>query len=248
MNLKLHPEHGFARVIYLGEHAMDWALDKIGSPAHESSGEEDLLAAAGIGTIVRRGKVRSYALRLNELIIHNNRTWFGDGDIRLDALVVQGSGSKSKSDFYHPSTFSFPRVADGEALSIGQPGLLLYYGQPRYFLDLFLLASRDSGNSEKLADLLKQNVTAKELDPAVTPLLLLATSAITANAISLALQAAVTVGNVAYRAVQAVTSNTIGVYRVSFLQVTDNFGAGKHPEVGYLDIKDLSFKYEILAE
>ena len=30
--------------------------------------------------------------------------------------------------------------------------------------------------------------------------------------------------------------------------VTDNFGAGKHPEVGYLDIKDLSFKYEILAE
>src|SRR5437868_3823369 len=161
MNLKLHPEYGFARVIYLGEHAMDWALDKIGSPAHESSGEEDLLAAAGIGTIVRRGKVRNYA-RLN--------------------------------------------------------------------------------------DLLKQNVTAKELDPAVTPLLQLATSAITANAISLALQAAVTVGNVAYRAVQAVTSNTIGVYRVSFLQVADNFGAGKHPEIGYLDIKDLSFNYEILAE
>src|SRR5258707_646455 len=177
MNLKLHPQYGFARVVYLGEHAMDWALDKIGSPAHESSGEEDLLAAAGIGTIVRRGKVRSYALRLNELIIHNNRTWFGEGDIRLDALVVQGSGSKSKSDFYHPSTFSFPRVADGEALSIGQPGLLLYYGQPRYFLDLFLLVSRDSGNSEKLVDLLKQNVTAKELDHAVTPLLQLAMSA-----------------------------------------------------------------------
>src|SRR6202158_3505189 len=199
-------------------------------------------------SIGRRGKARSYAVRLNELIVHNNRTWFGEGNIRLDALVVQGSGSTSKSDFYHPSTFSFPRVADGEALSVGQTGLLLYYGQPRYFLDLFLLVSRDIGNSDKLADLLTQNVTAKALDPAVTPILELATSAITSNAISLALQAAVTIGNVAYRAVQAVTSNTIGIYRTSFLQVADKFGAGKHPEVGYLDIKDLSFKYEILAE
>src|SRR5258708_20239059 len=108
MNLKLHPQYGFARVVYLGEHAMDWALDKIGSPAHESSGEEDLLAAAGIGTIVRRGKVRSYALRLNELIIHNNRTWFGDGDIRLDALLAQQTGSKPKTYSYHPRPPPFP--------------------------------------------------------------------------------------------------------------------------------------------
>jgi hypothetical protein len=116
---------------------MDWALDKIGSPANGSLVERDLLAAAGISTVVRRGRVGSYAVRLNELIIHNNRAWFGEGNIRLDALVVQGGGSQSKSDFYHPSTFSFPRVVDGEALSIGQPGLLLYYGQPRYFLDVF---------------------------------------------------------------------------------------------------------------
>jgi hypothetical protein len=227
---------------------MDWALDKIGSAANGSPGEDNLLAAAGVSTIVRRGRTPRYAVRLNELIIHNNRTWFGEGDIRLDALVVQGNGSASKNDFYHPNTFSFPRVADGDALSIGQPGLLLYYGQPRYFLDLFLLVSRDRGNSDKLADLLAQNVTAKALDPAVKPLVELATSALTSTAVSLALQAAVTVGDVAYRAVQAVTSNTIGIYRASFLQVADKFGAGKHPEAGYLDVKDLSFKYEILAE
>jgi hypothetical protein len=108
--------------------------------------------------------------------------------------------------------------------------------------------SRDSGNTDKLADLLAQNITAKALDPAVTPILELATSAITSSAISLALQAAATIGNVAYRVVQAVTSNTIGVYRTSYLQVADKFGAGKHPEAGYLEVKDLSFKYEILAE
>jgi hypothetical protein len=227
---------------------MDWALDKISLAAPS---DEGLLT--DVGVVVRRGgkklPLRNYAIRLNELIIHNNRTWFGEGDIRLDSLVVQGNASQpNAADFYHPSTFSFPRVADGEALSIGQPALLLYYGQPRYFLDLFLLVSRDSGNADKLADLLAQKVTAQALDPAVKPILELATSAITSNAISLALQAAVTIGNVAYRAVQAITSNTIGVYRTSFLQLADNFGAGKHPEVGYLDVKDLSFKYEILAE
>jgi hypothetical protein len=230
---------------------VDWALDQI-EPANPLPKDESLLAAAGIDTVVRRGRkppLRSYAVRLNEVIIHNNRSWFGEGDIRLDSLVVHGNASQPKAaDFYHPSTFSFPRVADGDALSIGQPGLLLYYGQPRYFLDLFLLVSRDRSNSDNLANLLTQNVTAETLDPAVKPILELATSAITANAIALALQAAVTIGNVAYRAIQAVTSNTIGLYRTSFLQLADNFGAGKHPEAGYLDVKDLSFKFEILAE
>lgn len=227
---------------------MDWALDKIGSPADRLAGEMNPLAAVGADTVVRRGAARSYAIRLNELVIHNNRTWFGEGDIRLDTLVVQGGASNSEGDYYHPSTFSFPRVADGDALSIGQPGLLLYYGQPRFFLDIFLLVSRDRGNTDKLADLLAQNVNAKALDPAVKPIIELATSAVTSTAISLALEAAVTVGNVAYKAVQAVTSNTIGVYRASFLQGADKFGVGKHPEAGYLDAKDSSFRYEILAE
>ena len=227
---------------------MDWALDRIGSPSDRWSGENDLLAAVGIDTVVRRGRARSYAIRLNELIIHNNRTWFGEGDIRIDSLVVQGNAPDSKTDYYHPSTFSFPRVADGEALSIGQPGLLLYFGQPRYFLDIFLLVSRDRGNADKLADVLAQNVTAKTLDPAVKPIIELATSAVTSSAVSLALQAAVTLGNVAYNALQSVTGGTIGVYRASFLQGADKFGVGKHPETGYLEAKDSSFRYEILAQ
>lgn len=227
---------------------MDWALDRIGvvpAPAGD-----DLLSAVGHSTVVRRGRSkRNYAVRLNELIVRNNRSWFSEGDIRVDALVVHGNATQAeKADFYHPSTFSFPRVADGDALSIGQPGLLLFYGQPRYFLDFFLLVSRDRNNSDNLAQLLTQNVTTKTLDPAVKPILELATSAITSSAVTLALQAAVTVGNIAYRAIQAVTGNTIGVYRASFLQRADNFGSGKHPDAGYLDVKDLSFRYEIIAD
>ena len=232
---------------------MEWALDRIGA-ADQQLPSGDLLRAAGVDTVTRRSRSkapapRAHAVRLNEVIIHNNRTWFGEGNIRLDALVVHGSGSEAKAaDFYQPNTFSFPRVKDGETLPIGAPGLLLYYGEPRYFLDLFLLVSRDRGNSDNLAMLLAQKLSAEEMTPAVKPLLELATSAITSNAITLALQAAVSIGNLAYSVVQAVTSNTIGLYRTSFLQAADNFGAGKHPTTGCLTVKDLSFRYEILPQ
>jgi hypothetical protein len=233
---------------------MEWALDRIGPAAQQLPSGKDLLGAAGIDTVVRRSRKKSstprtHAVRLNEVIVHNNRTWFGEGDIRLDALVVHGNGSDAKTaDFYQPTTFSFPRVRDGEALPIGAPGLLLYYGQPTYFLDLFVLVSRDRGNSDTLAKLLEQKLSAQEMTPVVKPLLELATSAITASAITLALQAAVTIGNLAYGVVHAATSNTIGLYRTSFLQAADNFGAGPHPAAGYLTVKDLSFKYEILPQ
>lgn len=94
---------------------MDWALDKIGSAANSLPSDEGLLTAVGVSTVVRRGKkppLRSYAIRLNELIIHNNRTWFSEGDIRLDALVVHGNASQpDAANFYHVSTFSCSSLA-----------------------------------------------------------------------------------------------------------------------------------------
>jgi hypothetical protein len=74
---------------------MEWALDRIG-PAGQQLPSEDLLRAAGVDTVIRRSRKKSsppraHAIRLNEVIIHNNRTWFGEGDIRLDALVVHGN-------------------------------------------------------------------------------------------------------------------------------------------------------------
>jgi|ERR1700682_563269 len=99
---------------------MVWALDKMGSPADRSSGQEVPTEAAGIGTIVRPGKGRSYALSLNELIACDNRacdkrTWLGEGGIRPDAPAVRASRSKSKTDFYYPAGFSLPRGCDAGA-------------------------------------------------------------------------------------------------------------------------------------
>jgi hypothetical protein len=78
---------------------MIWALDKMDSPADRSPGEQVPTEAAGIGTIVRPGKVRSYAVPLNDLIARDKLVRFGEGDIHPDAPVVRASRSSSKTEF-----------------------------------------------------------------------------------------------------------------------------------------------------
>jgi hypothetical protein len=228
---------------------MEWVVDHIDSGRDRLPKGQELLRAAGVTTQTHRGgkeQPRAYAVRLNELIIHNNRAWWGEGNIRLDALIVHGNASQSKNDFYQPSTFSFPRVRDGEALPIGDPGLLLYFGRPLYFLDLFLLVSRDRTGIDNLATLLSKSLSSKGTAYVLEPLLGLAGAAITADAIALGLRTAADLGNLAYQVVRTVTDTTIGLYRTSFLQLADNFGIGTHPKSGYLQAKDLSFKFEVL--
>lgn len=99
---------------------MIWALDKMDSPADESPGEQVATEAAGIGTNVRPGKVRSYALPLNDLIARDNRVRFSKSDIYPGAPVVRESRSNSKTDFYDVTEFSRLRVC-----SAGAPELSL---------------------------------------------------------------------------------------------------------------------------
>ena len=67
-------------------------------------------------------------------------------------------------------------------------------------------------------------------------------------ALSTALQAALSLGNIAYKALREATNKTVGLYRASWLQHRDNFGEGRHPGIGYRREKDLSFWYEIFPE
>jgi hypothetical protein len=93
---------------------MDWALDQNGPTP----------VSASVSSVVCRTEkklpLHKCAVRLNELSIHNSRTWFDEGDICLDARVVHGNVSRAKAvNFYHPNTFSFPRVADRSIESCG---------------------------------------------------------------------------------------------------------------------------------
>src|SRR5262249_53059863 len=153
-----------------------------------------------------------------DMIIHDNQKWFGsEADIRLDALVVHGYVEEGKpSGFYMPGTFRFARVADGDHLPIGKPGLLIFHGKPLYFLDIFLTVSRDAKDLEDLLTLLVKNLKSRGVQGALETLVGLAVAAPPAAAITTALGAAVVLGDFACQILRKVTGHTVGLYRNAY--------------------------------
>jgi hypothetical protein len=92
---------------------MDWVVDQIGLTPALALNQKGFLESAF--SVARQTEKKlshgNFAIRLNELIIHNSRTWFDEDNIRLYAPVVYGNVSKAKAvDFYRPSTFSFADI------------------------------------------------------------------------------------------------------------------------------------------
>lgn len=187
------------------------------------------------------------ALSLHDVVIHDNRKWFGEADIRLDMLVTTGRrvGEKDPS-FFVPQTITFPRVKDGEALPIGSGGMIGFYGVPAHFLDLSIVVSRDKKDVDSLAALLKDTKDGEVTDAIGTFAELVASPQVAA--VKAALDAAMILSNAAYRLLRTLTGTTIGLYRNSHLQHRDGFGIGRHPEQGSYRRKDLSFHYAISVE
>src|SRR5438128_2952938 len=97
----------------------------------------------------------SLGVKLHDVMIKENRKWFGGADIRLDCLVLNGSKANADS-FYAPITQRFAGIGDDVRLPIDRSGLLLFYGRPKYFLDIYFILSRDRKDSDDLATLLSK--------------------------------------------------------------------------------------------
>jgi hypothetical protein len=189
------------------------------------------------------------AVRLQDIMIWDTKKWFGDADIRLDALVVHGNATQGDStSAYVPKTFRFPGIQDQDRLPTGENGLLIFYGNALHFLDIFITVSRDRKDTDDLATLLSQQLQSTELQGAVGTLVGLAVASPQVSTITTAIGGASILGNVAYQVLSKVTGNTIGLYRTSWLQYKDGFGIGRHPQVGSHKVRDLSFWYEIIRE
>jgi len=189
------------------------------------------------------------AIRLQDIMIWDTKKWFGDADIRLDALVVHGNITEGDStSAYVPKTFRFPGIKDQDRLPTGENGLLIFYGNPLHFLDIFITVSRDRKDTDDLATLLSQQFQSTELQGAVGTLVGLAVVSPQVSTITTAIGGASILGNVAYQVLSKVTGNTIGLYRTSWLQYKDGFGIGRHPQGGSHKVRDLSFWYEIIQE
>ena len=177
------------------------------------------------------------AVSLRELMIHDNRKWFGEAEVRLDALVVHGHGAVGEPEsFYTPQTFRFERIGDEDPLPIGEAGLLFFYGRPLHFLDLFVTASRSTEDTDDLSTYLAEGVSDPSLQDAFGQLASLVAAPQVA-AVNAAIQAATRLGTFAYQVLRRVTGSTVGLYHTTYLEVRDGFGLGRHPEQGTHRVK-----------
>lgn len=224
--------------------APEWAID---GTLQEDLTEATLVPEVRYGSL-RHGRSPHLAVRIPEMIIHDNRRLFGEAAIRVDALVIHGGGKRNLSSFYSPGTFRFERVADGDHLPIGADGLLIFYGRPRYFLDLFLIVSRDRKESSSLHAILTQLATSEDAVAAQAQLLTMITGVPDTAALNGALRTALLVGDAALQGLRKATGTTIGLYRNSWLCNRDSWGLGMHPPSGLFRTKDISFRFEIIQE
>ena len=191
------------------------------------------------------------AVRLHDVLIHNNKKWldiFGGADVRLDAIVVQGNVIESgPAAAYVPTTMRFSGIGDGDSLPSDEFGMLLYFGRPRHFLDISIIVSRDRRDTDDLSSLLAKELDSSAMKGAMTSLLGLAVAAPPAAAVVGGVAAAATIGDLAYQVVRNLTGATIGMYRGSRLAYPDKFGAGRNPSDGSSYRKgDFSFWYEVV--
>jgi len=197
-----------------------------------------------------QGRAPGVAVRLHDLVVHNNRKWLdflGGADARVDVVVVQGNVLDGDATAcYSPATFRYQGIGDGTRLPTDDRGLLAYFGWPRHFLDLSVIVSRDRRDSDDLATLLTTKAADPEMQAAVTALTGLALANPPAAAVGAALGGAAAIGGLAYQLVRSVSDRTIGLYRGNRLAYPDRFGLGRNPTDGTYRERDLSFWYEVV--
>jgi hypothetical protein len=197
------------------------------------------------------GDAPTLAVSIHDVVIHDNRKWFGEADVRLDALVITGHGQEGAPEsFYMPKTAAFARVKDADRLQLGPGGLLAFHGRASHFLDILIMVSRDREDSDDLATILKGSLSSQDVTGAIGTMLGLVVAAPQVAVVTAAIAAAGVLGDVAYRLLRRATGSTIGLYRNSHLQFRDGFGIGDHPGPAphTFRVNDLSFRYQISLE
>ena len=231
----------------------NWLIDEK-RPLTERNEKQLDRELSSMGSATRGGSwMPRLAISLHDIIVLDNRKWFGGADIRVDALVVTGYGNSKASDSYYvPKTASFPRVADGDRLPIGDGGLLVFHGLAEHFVDLSVMVSRDRKDSDSLAGLLKTVLKSDAAAGIATSLTALAgvSPQVDVDTVKGALAGATALGDLAYQLLRRATGDTIGLYRNAHLKLRDGFGIGAHPGPGKAtyNVNDLAFRYEIDEE
>jgi hypothetical protein len=216
----------------------NWLIDE-SRPLSIEDAWEAVRADLGFEGVAQRPPL---AVVIRDVTIHNTKKLFGAAEVRLDALFV----TAAEDQIYQPGTFSFPGIRDRDELPIDEGGLLLYFGSPRYFIDMALIASQ-GGNGPTLGELLAES--ADQFGNLLGKVTKLAVAVPQAAAITEAAAAAAKLAAVALRLLDGVTGKSIGLYRVTWFEHRDRFGLGPHPGDGdRFRNRDFEFRYEVFED
>jgi hypothetical protein len=185
------------------------------------------------------------AIRVTDLIIHDNRVLFGSRfktDVRVDTIVITGPTSQAQAQ-YRVETARFNGIRDGDRLPLDN--MLIFHGDVAAFVDIRVWVSRDRADSPTLVDLMQRELNSKEFKAAALTLASLVVAAPQAALAVGAIGAAATICNISSRLLSAALGKSIGLYRTSLL-AQEGFGTGRHPTSGLLRAQDVSFGYEVL--
>lgn len=181
------------------------------------------------------------AVRLSDVVVHHNRA-LRSADIRLDSVVLTGVKGRDGKHLFHAQTEHFRNIHDGQPLPLDR--LLIYHGPAVDYLDIAVWVTRDSRDSLELSDMLRDRLTSAEMQGALTQLGgMLITAPQAAMAVA-AVGASAIVINTAYRLLQAVVGDSIGLYRTTLL-AHERFGTDRKADQNLVRAQDFSFTYTI---
>ncbi len=100
----------------------------------------------------------TYSILLRSVRVVNNKSLFGSSDVIVYAVVLDGHPGRP----FWAQQFAFVDVTDGATLGGIDPdlGVAIYQGQPRGFLNLYLMVVRDKQGARDLAEVLSNNLVA----------------------------------------------------------------------------------------
>jgi hypothetical protein len=196
-----------------------------------------LLLEQALDQPVAQQPQRELAIRLNELLVHDNRKLWGSTDIRIDTLCVTGDQEVSTS------THVFGHIADEDRVPFDN--LLVFKGPVTGFVDFAIWVSKHDDGQADLPELMREVANEAEFQHAVTVLGGLALAGPQAASLAAGLAAGGTVTYFVSRLIQRALGQHIGLYRCSFLP-QEEWGIGRHPKSDMLRAQDFSFSFEIL--
>lgn len=223
--------------------AIDFDLMPVFAPHTENVPfEVDERPDRSVVLYARRGTGQTnLAVRLSDLIVHHNRA-LRSADIRLDTIVLTGLKGPDGRPVFHAQTERFHNIHDGQPLPLDR--LLVYHGPVVDYLDIAVWVTRDSRDSLELSDLLRERLTSAEMQGALAQLGgMLVTTPQAAMAVA-AVGASAVVINIAYRLLQRVVGDSIGLYRTTLL-AHERFGTDRNADQNLVRAQDFSFTYTV---